>query len=188
MSAPDAAPPLHVMLDIETMGTRPGSAIASIGACTFGEGGTGRDCFEIAVTLVGQDRLGLTIDPETVLWWLGQSEPARDALRDGGAPLRDALAAFSAWLLNLRRLRGAAEIRIWGNGASFDPVLLEAAYRAADAGPPPWRYRQVRDLRTLLDLAGLDMRAFPSVVAHSALADAIAQATAAEAALKALAR
>lgn len=188
--ANQTTPVVHVMLDIETMGTRPGAMIASIGACTFAHPGQGRRIFRHRILLEGQDRLGLHMDPATVGWWLDQSAEARAALsqRNGASLLAVALTGFSGWLAEVRDplwLGQPARLRIWGNGATFDVVLMEAAYRAADL-LVPWGFRDARDLRTLLDLAGVDGKAFPAATLHDALSDALAQAAAAEAALDVL--
>jgi DNA polymerase III epsilon subunit-like protein len=174
------------MLDIETMGTRPGAMIAAIGACTFGEA----RCIEqhrldLTVSLAGQEARGLHADADTVLWWMAQSEEARAALtRQASAlPLPEALAVLQHFLGMVAADR---QLCLWCNGANFDAPLLEAAYRACGR-PVPWRYSAVRDLRTLLELAGVDPKAYRPAVAHRALDDALAQAAAAEEALRILA-
>lgn len=180
--------PVHVMLDLETMGTAPGSMIAAIGACTFVTDAP-RQTFYARVELRGQDRLGLTIDPDTVLWWLAQDEPAREELTHPSLRRhRQPLAAALTELHNrIRWWSEGRELRLWANGANFDPGIAETAWRACFPGTAPaWRYHEVRCVRTLLELAGVDRKAFPPRVAHHALHDALAQADAAEAAFHAL--
>lgn len=184
---PEPAParPIDVMLDIETMGTRPGAAIASIGARSFGAGADIRP-FAVTVQLRGQHVYGLHLDADTVLWWLAQDDAARAAIRsDRAATLPEALQCFSRWVEDLRG-PAARPIRLWCNGPDFDAALLGFAYHAVGQRTP-WHYREVRCLRTLLDLAGVDPRAFPPRVKHDALEDARAQAAAAELALRTLA-
>lgn len=178
----------HVMLDIETLGTRPGSMITAIGACTFGPGvpRAARRTLYLRPTLDDQARAGMSIDPATVLWWLGQGDDARAALchRDD-MPLLSALLSLRSFLLDATD--GAEHLQIWCHGPSFDAVLIERAWYRLRCGGEPWSYRELRCLRTLLGLAGLSMRDFPAAVAHDALADAMAQADAAEVALRILA-
>ena len=75
----------HAMIDLETMGKSALAPIASIGAVLFDPHGDWiGDSFHIHVDLnscVG--RWGMQMDPETVLWWLEQSEAARQALIAG---------------------------------------------------------------------------------------------------------
>ena len=73
----------HVMLDLETMGNGPRAAIVSIGAVFFDPltGELGAE-FEAAIDLRSSAKSG-EIDPDTVLWWLGQGEEARAGLIKG---------------------------------------------------------------------------------------------------------
>jgi hypothetical protein len=177
------------MVDIETLGTRPGAAIASIGACAFGDGlrREYRKQFRVRVELVGQDALGLHLDPETVTWWLQQSDQARAALtRDFGRVVLPTALLWLTAFIQEARVAQSRPLEVWANGANFDTVLLEAAYRACGL-TAPWEFRQVRCHRTLLKLADLDGKAFATGLAHDALDDAMAQADAAEAALARLA-
>jgi hypothetical protein len=181
--------PVHIMLDIETMGTRPGAAIVAIGACTFGDGlnWVRRRQFRATITLDGQQQRGLHLDEATVTWWLRQSDAARQALTmEGGVQLGTALFQFNDFVNAARDVNGEqSPVRMWGNGANFDPPVIEAAYRACMI-KPAWGFRDARCLRTLLDLAQVDMKAFRHGTAHDALDDAMSQAFAAEAAFATL--
>jgi len=79
----------RIMLDIETLGTDPGATIVSIGAVAFDADGPG-DEFRAAVSPTSCQRHGLSIDAETLEWWLTQDAAAREQLR-GGADLETAL-------------------------------------------------------------------------------------------------
>jgi hypothetical protein len=164
---------LDVMLDLETMGRRPGCAIVSIGAVDFSltEGRTGEP-FYINVDLESCVRLGLTTDPSTIVWWLKQSDAARGALTRKPAMIEAALYEFRRYL---ERCGPLNEIRLWGNGPSFDNAILGYAYEAA-ALEQPWKFWNDRCFRTVTGM-------FPSVekrrregTHHNALDDAIYQA------------
>ena len=114
---------VHISLDLETWGTRPGCDIRSIGACVFdpvtgtystrlGSHNTpeGESTFYIACdnpqdTPHGwRDALGLPPrkyplhrDPQTVQWWSEQSDEAQAAF-DNPVDLREALWQFGDWL------------------------------------------------------------------------------------------
>lgn len=168
-----------VMLDLETAGTAPGCAILTIGAVTFGPAGLG-NTFYAAVSLASATALGLTIDPDTIAWWMKQSEEARAAaFQADGWPLVQVLRELSDWFA----AQGA--VRIWSHGASFDVPIIEVAYRAASL-PAPWKFWDVRDTRTLYDLAGVKPDRSQGMH-HNALDDARAQAEAAVTALQLLA-
>lgn len=84
------------------------------------------------------------------------------------------LALLSGFVKQRRAGDGSTgeRIRVWGDGATFDPVLLEAAYRACNM-PCPWYYTEVYCYRTLRQLK--DSKKPASVTAHDALSDAKAQ-------------
>lgn len=197
----------HIMLDLETWGTTPGSDIRSIGAVVFDPvagnvyGVLNAERFYIATdnpvglwrngsfnhgVVIGKERLkylDLTRDPKTVKWWNEQSEEAQAAFADP-VDLHDGLYLFGSWL---GEVNGEATnmsdspLRIWAHGPQFDISILEAAYRAVSL-PTPWHYRAPRDVRTILEAAGIDphkgLEAFSHGTAHNALDDAISQAMA----------
>ena len=63
-----------IMVDLETMDNVPSAAIVAIGAvqCNLTTGETGSEFYRV-VDLEGQDKLGMTINPGTLYWWLQQS-------------------------------------------------------------------------------------------------------------------
>lgn len=176
----DAEPSLarmsDVMIDTETLGTRPGAAILSIGAVMFGPDGLG-ETFYAPIDLASCATAGLLIDPATVLWWVQQSDEARAAaFPAGAAPLQQVLLEFQAWFV-------AQEARYpWCHGATFDVPLLDAAFKVCGL-TPPWEFWNVRDTRTLYDVAGVKVDR-KSGTHHHALDDAINQAEAAARALR----
>ncbi|GJD65139.1 3'-5' exonuclease [Methylobacterium frigidaeris] len=168
-----------IMIDLETLSTRPDAMIVAIGAVQFGPEGLG-DLFYCAVTPDGA--LG-HIDPKTVAWWMGQGDEARSVFRDDGPnrePLAVALRDFRAWLD-----RKGKDLRIWGHGSSFDLPIIESAFRAC-GHPIPWSHRAIRDTRTLYELAGVKVE-MPEGEKHHALSDAKAQALAVIRGVRALA-
>lgn len=159
----------HVMLDLETLGTRPGSVILSIGAVAFDHRqGLGEE-FYVVIDRASCEAAGLTVDRDTLAWWERQSPEARTVLTQAGIPLNEALDKFTAYLSQFK------DVRVWGCGATFDNVLISSAY-AALGKRQPWRYINDRCYRTLKNL-------MPAVameregVFHNALADAKSQAS-----------
>lgn len=167
----------RVMLDIETMGNGPQSAILSIGAADFDSDRT----FLVNVDLQSCLDAGLKVDGSTIMWWLGQSAEAREALGKRALPLRDALQQFREWLCSAP-VAWVGEL--WAYPASFDLVIIENACRAVGVSVP-WHYRAPRCLRTLAAVAGVPK---PSETPHEACKDAQMQVGWAKACLKALAR
>lgn len=163
---------MDVMIDLETLGTRPGSVILSIGACTFGSGG-GRRTFHVLLDMYEQVNRGMTIDPSTVMWWFKQSEQARAAQDAPRQTVSIGLALFQEWWADATD----GDACVWGHGSNFDIPLTEALFDRFHM-KWPWKYSKVRDTRTIFDLAGKKMGDFgtPNPLAHDALSDAIYQA------------
>lgn len=157
------------MIDIETLGTAPGSVILSIGAVAF-DAVTGEFGEEFYAAIDPQSAVsaGLTMDVSTLKWWMTQSEEARHAAFTGDRPLASTLGEFGDYV---RRIDAT---RTWAKPPSFDLVLLEAAFRTCGI-PIPWHYRTPRDVRTLLDISGTPAQTGVGV-AHNALDDARSQA------------
>lgn len=153
------------MLDLETMGTAPGSAIVQIGAVDFSIYKVGKP-FSVNIDLASCVNAGLRIEPQTVMWWMQQNEEARKSLTVDCVPLRDALTQFSEWI-------GKDTAAIWGDGAAFDNVLLASAYKVTKIARP-WHYANDRCYRTLKNLFPVER--ILSDCSHNATADAIAQA------------
>lgn len=177
----------HIMLDLETMGTTPGSAIVSIGAVHFDPAGPDlpkvefmdfRHRFYVSVSLASCTAKGLSIDADTVEWWLKQAPEARAALSEAGpVSITAALTMLNSFAQNF--CGWDDRVIVWGHGASFDPPLIEAAYRACGI-TPPWTYKAIRDTRTLIALV-------PGVFVandHHALHDAWNQAVAVQQCMK----
>src|SRR5688572_29962905 len=93
---------MDVMLDLETLGTRPGCAILSIGAVAFDRhtGALGPE-FYMVVNRKSCEAKGLTQDQSTLDWWSRQSAEAKKVLAEAeNAPngLGGALVQFTAYL------------------------------------------------------------------------------------------
>lgn len=161
----------HIMLDLETLGKRPGCCVLSIGAVEFGPQGLGAE-FKINLSVPEQQALGLHVDASAEEWWSRQSEQARAAARFDPKDPATALKIFNAWVRDLGQRRG---IRVWGNGANFDQPVLGAVY-AAFEDSPPWEFWNERCHRTMKNLFKAIEAPTAPAVAHDALEDAKAQA------------
>jgi hypothetical protein len=160
-----------VVLDLETLGTRPGCAVIEMGAVVLEEPWR---CFQCRPSVASNVACGLKIEVETVAWWMDQAPGAALAgLKSCPmCALPEALAGFAGWMREL-----GERPRIVGNGPTFDLSILAAAYAACGMARP-WDFRDERCLRTALDPA------FTGIVppergetAHRALADALAEAS-----------
>lgn len=162
----------NVMLDLETMGNRPRSAICAIGAVFFDPTGLGPE-FYVRVDLESCVRAGLRLDTSTVLWWLAQEDAARREIHDASLPrleLREALGQLTDFL----SVNFDGNLSMWGNGSDFDNVLTVDAYEAVGL-EPPWKFWSHRCYRTLKSLRP-DVRIPRKGTHHNALDDAKSQA------------
>lgn len=161
----------HVMIDLETMGTGNDAAITAIGAVKFDPMHPGQidDSFYVGVDLTSAKAHGLTIDASTVMWWLHPDRAdARASLLDSETvDLATALEGFAGWF-------GAESLPLWGNGATFDNVILRSAYKATGLHAP-WAFWHDRCYRTLKGLAP-DVALVREGTHHNALDDALSQA------------
>lgn len=161
----------HLMLDIETLGTRPGAVVMSAALVRFSDLAS---C-SVNIDIPQQQALGLEVDPATHQWWATQ-------------PLMQALRYLSDWVMWAKGPQTDAECYVWCHGASFDAPLLGEVYRRANM-VCPWPFYAVRDTRTLYQLANVDPKSFAVPGrAHFAVDDAVAQTRAAIESLRILSR
>lgn len=154
----------NIMLDLETLGNKPGAVIVAIGAVRFGGGALTEEFYSRVDAQSCVDQ-GLKLDTSTVLWWMKQDDEARAELNKPGERLMTALASFKDLITK--------DDLVWGNGSDFDNTILAAAYDACGI-PLPWKFWNNRCYRTLKALR-------PEIkinngVKHNALDDARAQA------------
>lgn len=139
----------NLMLDLETLGSRPGSVIASIGAVFFDPktGKTGAE-FEVLIDIDKSIEAGFSADEDTVIWWESQPAEAKQQLQ-GTVDPKQALIEFNNFCL--ANSKNIEWVKVWANGVTFDIALLEAMYHELGVAFP-FKFWNVRDLRTLIAL------------------------------------
>jgi hypothetical protein len=162
-----------VMVDLETLGTRAGCTVLSIGAVAFDSTTMqlGAEMYAVIARKSCRDA-GLHEDEDTVAWWSAQSVEARAVLdaAESGIPLSHAMTMLTNYLAQF----GLGNVRVWGNGADFDNAMLITCYSVVGE-KQPWKYSNNRCYRTLKSM-------YPQValvrqgVYHNALDDAKSQA------------
>lgn len=148
-----------VMLDIETLGTDSNSVVISISAVNFdlttGESGK---TFEVRLDTMEQVLTGGIVDSNTAAWWFSQDAEAISALlKIEKVSVIKGLISFNSWLDSL--VFPNKEIKLWGNGSSFDNLLVRNLYKRheIDFTLPYWCDN---DVRTLVTLSNIDTRDF----------------------------
>lgn len=178
----------HLMLDLETLGVSTEAPLISIGAIFFDlSSGTQYAEFYRVVHLSSALEFGQP-EPATLQWWMKQSDEARSVFNEPDSlSMKTILVEFSDFIKRF----GDENVKVWGNGSSFDNAILASAYRKQSIDLP-WDFRNDRDVRTIIDLAkelkNFDARAAIKMneYAHHALHDAKYQAAYVSAAYQAL--
>ena len=161
-----------LMIDLETLGTNSDAPIISIGACFFDiNSGEIGEKFDIDIEWSSAMAFG-TPSAQTIQWWMQQETEARLKAISGKIDLPSAIEYFTKFFEE----NGDKNTIVWGNGSTFDIVILENAYRAVGY-EPPWKFWNVNDVRTIRRFSHIDMKkkSFPGIE-HVALHDAIHQA------------
>lgn len=179
-----------VVLDTETLAKDKRSLVVTLSAVRFNrsdngipivvEDGqllySGKNMLDLKLNVAEQLLAGRTVDPLTVDWWNRQNHKARLQLverPDLQMKAKEALTMLAEFI------DGA---QVYCRGTDFDPPILASLY--ADFGMEvPWRYNEVRDVRTYIDalsggtkgyLSGWEKPAW--FVAHNSLHDCLRDA------------
>lgn len=172
---------MHIMLDLETLSSQSNAAVISIGAVAFDFNHVVPNAAEgFHAVLDTEDQVrnhGRHISRDTMLWWGSQSEEARVIFKQHGLHVGAALSSFAAWVE--RQLPSGGKVEgMWGNGATFDNVILSNLYEAYGF-KRPWPYYADRCYRTIKNITGgidvINDTEFVGVE-HNALHDAVYQA------------
>ena len=161
---------MDVMLDLESLGTRPDCAILTLGAVKFDPytpNGFGETLY-FRIDVDEQLELGREIQQDTLDWWAKQA----DDVREEALGEHDRISLESMYHQLNKFLVGVGNI--WCQGPAFDIVILENIYRQK-GWPTPWQFWQIRDSRTLFGVHG-DPREKGKAGLHNALEDSISQA------------
>lgn len=133
------------MLDVESMGTNADAALVGIGAVFFDEAtGTGAEFYR-TINLATAVLRGGTIDAATVMWWLGQDEAARNAIRFNSYHVDEALTDFVGFVKSNVHV---PDLLIWGCSPTFDCEKVNSALVRSRI-EVPWRYYNERCYRTV---------------------------------------
>lgn len=173
------------MIDIETLGKKPGCAILSLGAATFDphmeDLGAAHSTFYRTIDLTSSMLAGFFIDPETLQWWKEKELAAQLALSHNTSPVIDVLKDFSIWC-EMNKIE-----QVWCQGATFDAPILQEAYEILKL-KTPWLFWNVRDTRTAYDICGFNYKTVQNIprsgTYHQALDDALHQIKCVQMALK----
>lgn len=177
---------MHVMLDLETLGTKPGSVIFAIGAVAFkdSEFELGPEefnsTFHKIISIENSQYYKFAINPDTERWWSEETGDKSELIaaltgKGNAVSVGEALTAFQDWLSQYQDNPDHKKVLVWGNGKEFDNALLRAYYEHLGM-ECPFTFRADMDFRTLKNLFPDCKPQQDNDTPHNSLADAKYQA------------
>ena len=143
----------HIMIDLETLGNTSSATVLSISAVQF-DIDSGKCGEEFHVDLELKSQIKRTINQDTILWWLGRDEDARNKLISANRIYsRLAIKKFNDFLntcsINENKEAHIDDLYLWGNSARFDIGILKNLMEGFGLDAL-WNFRKERCLRTLV--------------------------------------
>lgn len=199
-----------LMVDLETLGTAYNAPIVSLAAVAFNATENAFAYIEDNYTIdqqLGQTvkalvskrgyaipkyargiSIGIAYDPqseieskpkrETMDWWISQPEAVRTEALGGNVKMVDSLGYLQMFIDE--HTVGRDKVRVWAKGPSFDITMLDYQYDQRLGMTPPWKFYNVRCVRTITAAAGGIRPVSKEFTApskpHVAILDALAQA------------
>lgn len=166
----------HIMIALETLGTRLTSVIVQVAAVAFNLEGEIRNRIVLNIHPQLSMDAGFTVDWATIEWWMNQSSEAKKTVfADKIHPLHHpstAIQKFNAFIED----NNGSDALLWSH-KDFDFSRLEY-HMSHLCLKPAFSYRSAMDIRTLLKIAGIekkDLSEDASLVKHSAIDDCLYQ-------------
>lgn len=174
-------PPDHVMIDEETLGLSANSVIASIGLVRFDPMAgvqsvetLRKNSLRVNFDISDSIQQGFEVNGETLKWWMNQSNEARESTFGNKYKTVNVASALQIIIGFLDQ-----SDKVWGNGANYDPVLLD--HHAKKMGVRlPYNFRKVRCYRTITQMnrisPSIDLKEDENeLIAHDPVDDCIYQ-------------
>ena len=170
-------PKLICMTDIESLDVGPRSIVSQVAMVFAPVDDPETVIDEVLVYLPIQPQIALkrTLSAKTLVFWMSQSDAARKEFEQNTGDDFEELPSLIRHLIRkFGSIVGDEPVELWARGPQFDVTNIESL--ALDCGlEMPWRYDSVRDLRTLMALAGLKTADIPrdneKYPPHMAVAD-----------------
>ena len=140
-----------IMLDIETTGNIPSSAIIQLSMVRFDEEGNVGDSIHINVNAEEQYKLGAKYTQSTLDWWQQTNPQLFESITTQNVhSVKETLDIVDAFVTQ--------NDYIWCH-ATFDMPILDNLYHLANR-PKPYKYKNVRDIRTIVELSKINLMSY----------------------------
>jgi len=162
-------PKIDLMLDLETLDTKPGATVLSIGAAFFNRAtAVIEGLFYVEVNIESQLPLHTTVSADTMDFWQRTNPKwiekvmSTEYQKENTIPVSEALMELDAWVQDFYLKFDLGSV--WAQGQDFDfPILAELYNRVrngemnAETGSfLPWPFWLHRDTRTAYDISGFN--------------------------------
>ena len=136
------------MLDIETLSLCSTPTLLQVSLLGFNaENPNGFAFLDLYPDLAEQDRQGAVCNQQTFDWWKQTAPVKFDQLLS--MTDRISLSEMRSKLEKFIRTQCTQKVKIWAKSPSFDCAKINALWGLFFSSPPPWKYWQERDVRTL---------------------------------------
>jgi hypothetical protein len=145
---------MNAIIDVQTLGIESNTMILSIGAVAFDmKTNYSDDVFYRKIDIDSYEALRIkdqfSIDQSTLSWWMTKApKSSRDEAfsLENRVSILDAINDLCTWF------RMQKITKVWSHGASFDIAIVTYTMNVLNL-KTPWDFWNVRDTRTLYDLA-----------------------------------
>jgi hypothetical protein len=162
---------MDVMIDFETLSTDTKCQVLSIGLVAFDYTKTYAELY-IVFNIEEQHKMGRVASEDTKAWWGKQSAEARGVLVEASTCTRSVRKDLERVYDFIAKYD---KVKVWGNGSGFDVNILEDLFKQVQI-QIPWKFWDVRDLRTFVQFVGKEWGLPKNPTGHNALSDAKWQA------------
>jgi hypothetical protein len=141
-----------LMIDIETLSSDSDAVMIQLAGVYF-DRQTGETGAEYCRNISRESclDLGFKESQSTIDWWAKQDPDVLASIKENPCTAQEAMREFSDFV------HAVNGVSVWSH-ATFDFVIVQNYLTRLDLRPMP--YRSARDIRTLVDLSGIDLKSY----------------------------
>lgn len=166
----------HLMIDLESLGTKANTAVLSMGAVTFNQLGVIAEIYTVPSLKFQLQKTTRAVDADTLHWWMNQDDRAKKVFSESmesSLTVQGLCSELSVFIDKF--VKNKKDLIVWSNGAGFDVPIIEHMLQYSGL-EIPWKFWNIRCYRTLKSLFPIENHVKKAEVKHNALDDAKFQA------------